>query len=95
MLATSPAFKQNATAALANLDFLPGDLGGERGAGRPRALVRHGGRGAGGPGFMPRNVMLVTGPSRSADIESTLELGAHGPRRVHVILVDDDPAALA
>ena len=29
-------------------------------------------------GFMPRNVMLVTGPSRSADIEQTLELGAHG-----------------
>lgn len=45
-------------------------------------------------GFMPRNVMLVTGPSRSADIESTLELGAHGPRRLHVLLVDDDPAAL-
>lgn len=45
-------------------------------------------------GFMPRNVMLVTGPSRSADIEQTLELGAHGPRRLHVILLDDDPAAL-
>jgi L-lactate dehydrogenase complex protein LldG len=45
-------------------------------------------------GFMPRNVMLVTGPSRSADIESTLELGAHGPRRLHVVLVDDDAAAL-
>lgn len=45
--------------------------------------------------FMPRNVMLVTGPSRSADIEQTLELGAHGPRRLHVVLVDDDPAALA
>ncbi len=39
-------------------------------------------------GFMPRNVMLVTGPSRSADIESVLELGAHGPRRLHVVLVD-------
>jgi L-lactate dehydrogenase complex protein LldG len=38
-------------------------------------------------GSMPRNVMLVTGPSRSADIEQTLELGAHGPRRLHVILV--------
>jgi L-lactate dehydrogenase complex protein LldG len=46
-------------------------------------------------GFMPRNVMLVTGPSRSADIESTLELGAHGPRRLHVVLVEDDPAARA
>ena len=38
-------------------------------------------------GGMPRNVMLVTGPSRSADIEQTLELGAHGPRRLHVVLV--------
>ena len=37
---------------------------------------------------------VVTGPSRSADIEQTLELGAHGPRRLHIILVDDDPAAL-
>ncbi len=44
-------------------------------------------------GFMPRNVMLVTGPSRSADIEQTLELGAHGPRRLHVVLIEDDPAA--
>jgi L-lactate dehydrogenase complex protein LldG len=45
-------------------------------------------------GFMPRNVMLVTGPSRSADIEQTLELGAHGPRRLHILLLDDDPHAL-
>jgi L-lactate dehydrogenase complex protein LldG len=43
-------------------------------------------------GAMPRNVMLVTGPSRSADIEQTLELGAHGPRRLHVVLVSDAPA---
>ncbi len=43
-------------------------------------------------GEMPRNVMLVTGPSRSADIEQTLELGAHGPRRLHVVLVDDPTA---
>ncbi|WP_428485558.1 LutC/YkgG family protein [Rhodopila sp.] len=40
-------------------------------------------------GGMPRNVMIVTGPSRSADIEQTLELGAHGPRNLHVVLVDD------
>ncbi len=46
-------------------------------------------------GAMPRNVMLVTGPSRSADIEQTLELGAHGPRRLHVLLIEDDPAAIA
>ena len=50
---------------------------------------------AGDGGFMPRNVMLVTGPSRSADIEQTLELGAHGPRRLHVVLIEDDPAARA
>ncbi|MSP03953.1 MAG: lactate utilization protein C [Acetobacteraceae bacterium] len=42
---------------------------------------------------MPRNVMLVTGPSRSADIEQTLELGAHGPRRLHIVLLEDDPDA--
>ncbi|MSO90929.1 MAG: lactate utilization protein C [Acetobacteraceae bacterium] len=42
---------------------------------------------------MPRNVMLVTGPSRSADIEQALELGAHGPRRLHIILLEDDPEA--
>jgi L-lactate dehydrogenase complex protein LldG len=38
---------------------------------------------------MPRNVMMITGPSRSADIEQTLELGAHGPRSLHVLIVDE------
>lgn len=36
---------------------------------------------------LPRTVNLITGPSRSGDIEQTLLLGAHGPRRLHVILV--------
>jgi L-lactate dehydrogenase complex protein LldG len=51
--------------------------------------------GSGGGGQLPRTVLLVTGPSRSADIEQTLELGAHGPRRLHIVLVEDDPAGLA
>lgn len=40
--------------------------------------------------FMPRNVMMVTGPSRTADIEQTIELGVHGPRRLHIVMVDGD-----
>jgi L-lactate dehydrogenase complex protein LldG len=40
-----------------------------------------------GEGIMPRTVNLITGPSRSADIGQTLILGAHGPRRLHVIVV--------
>lgn len=36
---------------------------------------------------MPRTVNFITGPSRTADIEQTIQLGAHGPRRLHVILV--------
>ncbi|HML10642.1 MAG TPA: LUD domain-containing protein [Stellaceae bacterium] len=38
---------------------------------------------------LPRTVNLITGPSRTGDIEQRIELGAHGPRRLHVILVDD------
>jgi L-lactate dehydrogenase complex protein LldG len=42
-----------------------------------------------GDGAMPRTVNLITGPSRSADIEQTLILGAHGPRRLHVLVVGE------
>ncbi len=40
-----------------------------------------------GRGAMPRTVNMITGPSRSADIEQTILLGAHGPRRLHIIVV--------
>jgi L-lactate dehydrogenase complex protein LldG len=36
---------------------------------------------------MPRAVSFISGPSRTADIEQTLVLGAHGPYRVHIILI--------
>ena len=45
-----------------------------------------------GGSFMPRTVNFITGPSRTADIELTLIMGAHGPRRLHVVLVDDEEA---
>jgi L-lactate dehydrogenase complex protein LldG len=37
--------------------------------------------------LMPRAVNLVSGPSRTGDIEQTIVLGAHGPFRVHILLV--------
>jgi len=36
---------------------------------------------------MPRTVNTITGPSRTGDIEQAMELGAHGPRRLHIVVV--------
>lgn len=41
-----------------------------------------------GKGLMPRALNLITGPSRSGDIEQTIILGAHGPKALHIIVVD-------
>lgn len=44
-------------------------------------------RAAFGQGRMPRTVNLISGPSRTADVEQMIVLGAHGPRRLHILLV--------
>nr|WP_319511530.1 lactate utilization protein [uncultured Draconibacterium sp.] len=38
------------------------------------------------PDQLPSQITLITGPSRTADIEKTLVMGAHGPRELHVLL---------
>ena len=52
----------------------------EEGWRRLRAQAENGGN-------MPRTVNLITGPSRTGDIEQRMQLGAHGPRRLHIIIV--------
>jgi len=37
---------------------------------------------------MPRAINIITGPSRTADVEQIIQLGAHGPRQVHLLLLD-------
>jgi len=40
-----------------------------------------------GEGVLPRTVNLISGPSRTADIEQTIVRGAHGPKRLHVVIL--------
>lgn len=43
-----------------------------------------------GPRPLPSNRVLVTGPSRTGDIEQIITLGVHGPVALHVLLTDDE-----
>jgi L-lactate dehydrogenase complex protein LldG len=56
-----------------------------RGLGAALALVQH----EHGPDIFAgsSNLTLISGPSRTGDIEQTLVLGAHGPREIHVVLI--------
>jgi L-lactate dehydrogenase complex protein LldG len=47
---------------------------------------------AAGEAALPRTVNFITGPSRTGDIEQRMQLGAHGPRRLHIVLVDGGAA---
>jgi L-lactate dehydrogenase complex protein LldG len=37
---------------------------------------------------LPRSINFITGPSRAGDIEQSLQLGAHGPKRLLILLLD-------
>lgn len=40
--------------------------------------------------FIPRAVNMITGPSRTGDIQQELLLGIHGPQRLHIVVVDEE-----
>ncbi len=44
------------------------------------------------PGKLPSMISVITGPSRTADIEKTLVMGAHGPKELFLILVETPPS---
>lgn len=73
------------------LNFLPDnhivvvradDIEGDYESAFDRLRALHGDR------LMPRALNMITGPSRSADIAQTMLLGAHGPRKLHVVVID-------
>jgi L-lactate dehydrogenase complex protein LldG len=46
------------------------------------------------PDSLPSMITVVTGPSRTADIEKTLVMGAHGPEELYLFLLDNEPEGL-
>jgi L-lactate dehydrogenase complex protein LldG len=44
----------------------------------------------GSPQGTPRAIHLITGPSRTADVEQTIQVGAHGPREVFIVILNNN-----